>query len=61
LLILVSKRGESIIIGNTGDEVIVTIMEVDRGSVRLGIDAPPEIPVDREEIRIRKDNEKTKT
>ena len=58
MLILTRKRGESIIIGNVGDEIIVTIMEVDGGSVRIGVDAPPEISVDREEIRERKNREK---
>ena len=58
MLILTRKKGESIIIGNTGDEIIVTIMEVDKNNVRLGIDAPPEIQVDRQEIRIKKDNDK---
>lgn len=48
MLVLTRKIGESIIIG---DDVTVRIMDVSRGSVRLGIDAPPEVIVDREEIR----------
>ncbi len=48
------KRGESIVVGNLGSESVITIMEIDGGSVKLGIDAPKEISVDRSEIRERK-------
>jgi carbon storage regulator len=53
-LVLTRKIGESIIIG---DDVVVRVMAIQGGSVRLGIDAPPEVAVDREEIRQRKEND----
>jgi carbon storage regulator len=52
-LILTRRINESIIIG---DDIRVTIIEVDRRShqVKLAINAPQSVAVDREEIRIRK-------
>ena len=49
MLVLSRRIGESIIIG---DDVKVTIVQIERGKVRLGIQAKPEIPVHREEIWI---------
>ena len=40
-----------------GRTITVVVCEMDRGRVRLGIDAPADIIVDREEIaRLRKEN-----
>lgn len=47
MLILTRKLGETIRIGN---EIEVTILEVKGKQVRIGIGAPPEIAVHREEI-----------
>ena len=47
MLILTRKTGETIRIG---DDIKVTILEDDRGSVRVGIDAPREVSVHREEV-----------
>jgi len=33
----------------------VRVVSIDGGQVRFGIDAPKSIPVDREEIRVKKD------
>jgi len=38
-----------------GDDVVVTVLAINGGQVRLGIKAPESLPVDREEIRIKKD------
>lgn len=57
MLILTRAVGKSIIIGNLGDEVIVTVLKVTGNDVRIGITAPPEISVDREEVRERKIND----
>jgi carbon storage regulator len=47
MLILTRKKSERLVIG---DNVVVTIVEVVGGRVRLGIEAPPEIPIRRDEI-----------
>ncbi len=47
MLVLSRQRDESIMIG---DDVVVTIVDVRGDKVRLGINAPKEIPVHRQEI-----------
>lgn len=47
MLVLSRKVGEKIYIGET---IVVTVVEVDRGKVRVGIEAPREIPVMRPEL-----------
>ncbi len=56
MLILTRKIGESIRIN---DNIIVKVVELDNRHVKLGIDAPRNIAVNREEIyeRIQKENE----
>lgn len=53
---LVLSRGlyEKIVIG---DNIIITIVDIDRGKVRLGIEAPREIRIDRSEVRERMNSE----
>lgn len=51
MLILTRRVGESLIIG---DDVTVTVLSVRGQQVRIGVDAPRETTVDREEIRERK-------
>ena len=53
MLILTRKDGEAITIG---DDITLRVVMVDGTHVRLGIDAPREVPVHREEVaeRIRK-------
>jgi carbon storage regulator len=55
MLVLTRKVGEQIKIG---DDVVVSVIEVDRGSVRLGIDAPRHISILRQEVyeRIQEQN-----
>lgn len=48
MLILTRRPGQSIIIG---DDIIVTISAVAGNQVRVGIQAPANIRIDREEIR----------
>ena len=48
MLVLSRKEGESIAIGG---EIVITVFEVSRGRVRLGIEAPREISVQRGEVR----------
>lgn len=47
MLILERRLGEQIKIG---DDIVITIVEVRGGSVRLGIEAPVEIPIARDEL-----------
>ena len=51
MLILSRKRGESIVIGQ---RIRVTVDRVDRHRVRLAIDAPQDVSVDRQEVWLRK-------
>jgi carbon storage regulator len=48
MLVLSRKVGERILIG---DQIAVTIVRVSSGGVRIGIDAPPELTVVREELK----------
>ncbi|MEE9415083.1 MAG: carbon storage regulator CsrA [Acidimicrobiales bacterium] len=47
MLVLTRERGEAIVIG---DNVTVTIVEIRGDQVRLGIDAPREITIHRQEV-----------
>jgi carbon storage regulator len=47
MLVLSRKRGEEIVIGNG---ITVTVLEVQGNRVRLGFNAPVEIPIHRKEI-----------
>jgi len=47
MLVLSRKKNEKITIG---DNIIITVVDIRGGKVRLGFDAPREIPVHREEV-----------
>ncbi len=47
MLVLSRQIDEKIIIG---DSIVITVVEIRRGLVRLGIDAPRDVPVHREEV-----------
>ena len=47
MLVLSRQVDEKIIIGDT---IVITVVEIRRGLVRLGIDAPRDVPVHREEV-----------
>ena len=47
MLILTRRIGESLMIG---DDVSITVLGVKGNQVRIGIDAPKDVPVHREEI-----------
>ena len=55
MLVLTRKVGEKLLIG---DDVVVSVVEVNRGSVRLGVEAPRHLSVFRYEVyeRIREEN-----
>lgn len=47
MLVLSRKKNESIVIN---DNIVVTIVEIRGDKVRLGIDAPRDVPVHRREV-----------
>lgn len=57
MLVLSRHRDESIIIG---DDIVITIVDIRGDKVRLGIDAPTDIPVHRREVyeAIQRENRK---
>lgn len=52
MLILTRRIGETIIIGN---DIKVTVLGVKGSQVRIGVEAPNDVAVDREELRVRKE------
>lgn len=59
MLILTRRIGETVIIGDEG-KISFTIIGIDGCQVRIGINAPKEIPIHRQEVAIRIINEKLK-
>ncbi|MCF6265847.1 MAG: carbon storage regulator CsrA [Desulfuromusa sp.] len=55
MLVLTRKIGEGIIIG---DDIKITVVELKGGGVRIGIDAPREMKVHRQEVfdKIKQEN-----
>lgn len=47
MLVLSRHKNESIMVG---DNVMITVVDIRGDKVRLGIDAPKEIPVHRQEV-----------
>jgi carbon storage regulator len=47
MLVLSRKRDERIVIG---DNIVITVVDVRGDKVRLGIEAPSEVPVHRQEV-----------
>ena len=47
MLVLSRRLGESVVIG---DDVVVTVLEIRGDVVRLGVDAPREVQVRRQEL-----------
>lgn len=56
MLILTRRVGETLMVG---DDVTVTVLGVKGNQVRLGVNAPKEVAVHREEIYLRIQNEKS--
>ncbi len=47
LLVVTRKIGERIFIG---EKIVVTVVKIGNGGVRIGIEAPPEMAIVREEL-----------
>lgn len=54
MLVLSRKVGERILLG---DNIVVTVVRVTGNGVRIGIEAPAEMPVIREELKAQLDAE----
>lgn len=54
MLVLTRKIGEKIMIG---DDIVLTVVQIDRGKIRLGIEAPKSMPIVRSELIGMKDAE----
>ena len=54
MLVLSRKVGERIWIG---DNIAVTVVRITGGGVRIGIEAPAELPVVREELKAKMEQE----
>jgi len=50
MLVLSRKKNESIVIGDGDDRVTIVIVEIRGDKVRLGVEAPKETPVHRQEV-----------
>jgi carbon storage regulator len=55
MLVLTRKRAQSIMIG---DDIEVSVLAISREKVRIGIDAPRDIPVFRKEVYLEIQQEK---
>ena len=47
MLVLSRKLGEKIFIS---DNICITVVDIDRGKIRLGIEAPRDVPIFRQEL-----------
>lgn len=47
MLVLSRKLGEKIVVG---DNIVITVVKIDRNQIRIGIEAPQDVSVYREEI-----------
>lgn len=50
MLVLSRKKNESIVIGSGPNAVTLVVVEIRGDKVRLGIEAPKEVPVHRQEV-----------
>jgi carbon storage regulator len=54
MLVLMRRPGEAI---HIGPDIVITLVALERNRARIGIDAPRDVTVDREEIALRKREE----
>lgn len=47
MLVLSRKLGEKVFIG---DSICLTVVDIDRGKIRLGIEAPRDVSISRQEL-----------
>lgn len=47
MLVLTRKVNEKV---RLGDDIVVTVVQLEKGSVKLGFDAPKHVPIHRDEV-----------
>jgi carbon storage regulator len=57
MLILTRRVGETLMIGN---DIAVTVVGIKASQIKLGIEAPKDVPVHREEVYIRVQKDQSK-
>jgi len=50
MLVLSRKKDETIVINSGNDDIHITIVDIKGDKIRVGIDAPPEVSIHREEV-----------
>ena len=55
MLVFTRKAGQRVIIG---DSIVVTVLNIRKHHVDVGIEAPPHVQIDRQEVRERIDAER---
>jgi carbon storage regulator len=50
MLVLSRKKSESLIIG---DDIVITVTDIDGNRVRIGVDAPKDVTIHRRELYIK--------
>ena len=58
MLVLKRYEGERILIGEGPNQITVEFVRHHGQGIRLGITAPPEVRIDREEVRARRERER---
>ncbi|MCE9562630.1 MAG: carbon storage regulator [Planctomycetes bacterium] len=54
MLVLTRKTGEAIVIGS---DIVLTVLSTASGRVKIGIHAPPQVAVDRNEVAAKRQAE----
>jgi carbon storage regulator len=55
MLVLTRRLGEKIVIG---ENITITIVDIDRGKIRIGIEAPRDVTIFRQELLPQKGEQK---
>jgi carbon storage regulator CsrA len=58
MLVLTRKKDEAIVIGEGPNAVEIYVSRIEKGRIRLAIDAPKSVPINRKEVLEQKEKEK---
>jgi len=50
MLVLSRRLGEKVVVMVGSKEIVLTVVDIDRGKIRIGFDAPAEFAIFREEL-----------